>query len=233
MTTPKHLAWQADNHGTLMLHPFPKDPSTYVYLQGRRPYCDRGHWEWGSLGIFADHRLAPSYYFMRQETARAEVEAWLARVSGQAYQGPTLADLPNQGRALFQEPHGQTQGWAWAPDEKGGLQVRASDPQSGKPVVLKLEEIQGVGGPAWRVTAEGVPNLDDADRFPRIYLDLAHAKQEVEDFLAWRLLKVACEIPHRFENETRPLNHGLVQRLTTWENRPESPTPKAKRPRPR
>lgn len=216
MNTPSPLAWQADDHGTLMLHLSSSEGGPYVYLQGRRPYCDRGHWEWGSMGISANHRQAPSYYFMRLDTAQAEVEAWLGRLVGQAHQGPTLADLPNEGRALFQQPQGQDLGWAWAPGDKAHtLNAHALDPASGEPVVLTLTETQGETGPLWTLTQQGVPNADDADRFPRVYLDLGHAQQEAEDFLAWRLLKVACEYPRRFElGESRPLNDALAQALS-------------------
>lgn len=168
MNTSSPLAWQADDHGTLMLHLSSSEEGPYVYLQGRRPYCDRGHWEWGSLGIVANHRQAPSYYFMRLDTAQAEVEAWLGRLVGQVHQGPTLADLPNEGRTLFQQRHGQDLGWAWAPGDKAHtLNAHAVNPSTGEPVVLTITETHGETGPLWTLTHQGVPNADDADRFPR------------------------------------------------------------------
>lgn len=228
------LAWQSDDYGTLLLHPQPENPHVYLYLQPRRPYCDRGHWEWGNLGIVYDRREAPSYYFMRQEVLRAEVEAWLGRLTGLRYEGPRFRDLPDEGRRPFQQAHGRDQGWAWGPsDSPHALEARAEDPATGTPVVLTLTEYEGRQGPVWTLTQTGVPNLDDADRFPRTYLSLEHAQQEVEDFLAWRLLKVACEFPDRFEGVVHPLPAELSSRLAQWDPRAldEALKPRSRRPK--
>lgn len=223
------LAWQSDSYGTLLLHLSADEQGGYAYIQARRPYCDRGHWEWGNLGIDANHRQAPSYYFMRQAVAQAEVEAWLGRLTGQSYTGPRLADLPNAGEGPFSQPNGKEQGWAWGLGAlPRSLEVHAKDPESGAQVSLVLTESEGDTGPLWTLTQQGLPNIDDADRFPRVYLDLTHARQEVEDFLAWRLLKVACELPYPLEEGIRrPLPAELAQRLETWG---QAPSPEA-RPR--
>lgn len=228
------LAWKSDDYGTLLLHPQPDNPHVYVYLQPRRPYCDRGHWEWGNLGIVYDRREAPSYYFMRQEVLRAEVEAWLGRLAGMRHEGLTLAELPAQFETPFKQSQGRDAGWQWKTGEKPGtVQAHAKDPTTGNPVVLTLTETDGRGGPIWTLTQEGVPNLDDADRFPRTYLDLGHAHQEVEDFLAWRLLKVACEFPDRFEGVVHPLPAELSSRLAQWDPRAldEAHKPRSRRPK--
>lgn len=41
----------------------------------------------------------------------------------------------------------------------------------------------------WYVKCE-LPDLDDADRFPRYYMDFNRAMGETEDFLKWRLWKI-------------------------------------------
>lgn len=105
-------AWTPDDYGTLNLHPV---PGAHAWIQGRRPYCDRGHWEWGATGVPADHRLAPSYYFMRLDVAQAEVEGFLAR----ALFGESLV-LANA--HLLQALPGQTlhpdqPDWHWVRDD--------------------------------------------------------------------------------------------------------------------
>ena len=39
----------------------------------------------------------------------------------------------------------------------------------------------------WYAVVDGIGNLDDADAFPRFYMDLDRAKQELAEWLAWRL----------------------------------------------
>lgn len=216
MNTPTP-AWNSDEYDTLLLHPKTGDAGLYVYMQARRPYCDRGHWEWGNMGINYDRQEAPSYYFMRQAVLRAEVEAWLGRLAGEQQAGPRLADLANGGEARFEQSNGQALGWAWSPGRAAHtLEAHATLPSGDAAVVLTLTEHEGTGGPVWTLTQEGVPNLDDADRFPRTYLNLNHAKQEAEDFLAWRLLKVASEYHDRFEDVHHPLPLELAKRLEDW-----------------
>jgi len=153
---------------------------------------------------------------------------------GHAAQGPHLAELPARLETPFEQPQGRDAGRKWKTGEKPGtVQAHAKDPNTGNPVVLTLTETEGRGGPIWTLTQEGVPNLDDADRFPRTYLDLGHAQQEVEDFLAWRLLKVACEFPDRFEGVVHPLPADLASRLAHWDPMvlDEAPKPRSRRPK--
>ncbi len=41
----------------------------------------------------------------------------------------------------------------------------------------------------WRVQVDAVPDLDEQDAFPRYFMRLSTAKQELVEFLAWRLHK--------------------------------------------
>jgi hypothetical protein len=45
----------------------------------------------------------------------------------------------------------------------------------------------------WQVGVECVPYLDEADAFPRYFMRLEVAKQELVEFLAWRLFKSRVE----------------------------------------
>jgi hypothetical protein len=59
----------------------------------------------------------------------------------------------------------------------------------------------------WQVNVD-VPNLDDADGFPRYYMKKDVAISETEAFLRWRLFK-----------EGTPAPKGLLDRMldSTWE----------------
>ncbi len=233
MTTSTPLAWQADDHGTLILRPHAQDPTAYVYLQGRRPYCDRGHWEWGCSGILADHTQAPSYYFMRLETARQEVEAWLGRLAGLPYKGHTLIDLPTPWEAPFEQEPGRSLGWEWK-SGAGSRMVHAhvTDPNTGAAVVLTITENAGLHGPVWTVTQEGLANVDASDRFPRVYMSLAHAQEETEAFLAWRLLEAACEHPHRLtSSEEAAVSPAIAQALGSLVEADGNPVVRRRGPR--
>lgn len=41
----------------------------------------------------------------------------------------------------------------------------------------------------WRAGIECVPSLDEHDEFPRYFMRLRTAKQEIVEFLSWRLFK--------------------------------------------
>lgn len=209
-TDARPLAWESDEYGTSMLR-FPD--GSYVWLQARQPYCDRGHWEWGSMGLPCDG-TEPSYYFMTLEHAREQVKRWVDHTRGISVPPPDNTPPDNQ---LFSHPVGQENGWRWiqqphkllavADQARLELSWASSDPSS---VVL---------------TASGIDTLDESDRFPRHYQGLATAVAEVEAFLAWRLRQVPAEIPGPLSDPPRP-PMLLPEQLPTT-------TPPARRARPR
>jgi len=42
----------------------------------------------------------------------------------------------------------------------------------------------------WYAKVEGIPGIDEADKFPRYYMDLSAAMDEMKSWLCWRLYKV-------------------------------------------
>lgn len=61
----------------------------------------------------------------------------------------------------------------------------------------------------WQAHVDGIPSIDHADSFPRYFMRLSVAKQEMGEWLAWRLFKVRAE---PFEYPT--LIDRLVERKT-------------------
>lgn len=43
----------------------------------------------------------------------------------------------------------------------------------------------------WSGNVQGIGSIDEADRFPRYYMDLDRAKAEMEEWLEWRLKQEA------------------------------------------
>lgn len=201
------LRWESDEYGTSVLR---LPDGAYVWLQGRRPYCDRGHWEWGSIGLPHDGD-EPSHYFMTLAIAREQVERFVATRLGLDLPAPDQTH-PSNGQ-LFDHAVGRTQDWRWVHQPNKLLAVAGQatlelswDPKNPAAVVL---------------IASGIDGLDSADCFPRNYIGLAAAVKEVESFLAWRLSKVPEEIPG-------PLNHQPLPPVLL----PDSlPAPKPRRTR--
>lgn len=208
MTIP---SWKSDVHGTLVL---PGDllgaPDGFAWLQGRQHYCDRGHWDWGTQGI-AVHALKeaapmPAHYFMHLENGRLEIEAWLARGLGAAHSGRTIETL-SEGDIDFQAPNTKGEGWSW---ERDGNTLHAMIEREEQKVQATITQQDTPSGPVFVFDVQsGIPTLDDADCFPRSYMDLDRALDEAENFFSWRLLKVPTQSPYRFENTEIPLSTPL------------------------
>lgn len=194
---PKQAHWTCDDYGTTNLR---TPAGGHIWMQARRPYCDRGHWEWGSTGLPHDPGITPSYYFMDLERGRDEIERWLGRVLGGEQAPCTLPQISGS----FTREDGREAGWQWRQDGKRLVaeagQVRLllrPDPASGSLVM----------------TADGIESLDDSDRFPRRYLDGATAVAEAEDFLAWRLLQHPTQIPGPLAHAPIPVSQRLAEQL--------------------
>lgn len=202
--------WECDEHGTQVLR-LDILGGGYLWIQGRRPYCDRGHWEWGFEGLHQRNidLPAPSYYYMRKERLMEELETWLSRLCGAALKDETF---PAQTSA-FSQGHGAQPGWEWTPHTDGTLTAFIGQP--GKPTVKALiERVEGRSGTHFVFTLpEGDLNLDHSDRFPRVYMRLETAMAEAEELLGWRLLKLPAEIPHPLSEPARPV--GELLKLST------------------
>lgn len=201
----KPLAWTLDERGILNLKPHIQGLEAHLWVQARRTYCDRGHWEWGAVSVIQDPALArePAYYFMRWETAVEEVELWLARQLNGAT-GKAVESIPLLGTeaADFSQAVGQARGWQWR-DAGRNRRVAEAD---GAQATLSL-----TGTGQVRVEMAGVAGLDHADLFPRHYLSLANAVAETEAFLAWRLLEVPTQIPGPLAVEAPAVGEALAQ----------------------
>lgn len=83
-------------------------------------------------------------------------------------------------------------GWFWACDGAGTLyELRAK--QHGT-LLAWIDRRPGYCDRGhWRAGVECVPTIDEADQFPRYFMRLAVAKQELVEFLAWRLFKSKVE----------------------------------------
>lgn len=196
------MDWQCDEHGTQNLNPVIDGVRGHVWIQARRPYCDRGHWEWGNMGLRIDRSTlpTPSYYFMHRDNAVAEIEEWVARMQGATSPTRSIDDLGETG---FSQAQGIEQGWHWRRNEQGALMAIASN--EGGLVQLALREVQVQGGPAFVLAVEAGMEHDGADCFPRTYLDLDRAIMETEAFLAWRLLQKPTAIPGPIQESDRPV----------------------------
>lgn len=188
MNLPSH--WLPDQYGILNLNFTCNGRDTHVWLRARQPYCDRGHWDWGNMGV-GYSPLQPSHYFHHLHIAAAEIESFLRRVEGervvdQSMEAPGAATHPNA------EPD-----WAWESAPEGGFVLKAPSPEG--EASLHITPIDDLGERTWRVNASGISSLDDADLFPRHYIHLKHAVVESEAFLAWRLHQRPAEHPGRLD----------------------------------
>jgi hypothetical protein len=204
MDTP---SWKSEDHGTLVLNGSAIGQGEgFVWIQARRAYCDRGHWDWGIQGLPFQPDIAPtpSYYFMRMDNGVAEIEAWLSRQMGATYQGRTLADMDDSAAFARNQPMSGT----W---EKQGNTLMTRLPSSEGNVQATLTEKQTLSGPVFVFDIQGISSIDDSDRFPRAYMDLDRALDEIESFFSWRLLQVPSEIPARLEDINKPMGETLLQ----------------------
>lgn len=81
----------------------------------------------------------------------------------------------------------------WKLDEYGYWNIHTADP-SGWPVHVWLEPRNSYCDRGhWKASVDGIVGLDAADCFPRYYMRLEVAKQEMADWLRWRLFKQRAE----------------------------------------
>lgn len=213
------FAWTPDEYGTLMLSSEDKGESWNLWIQGRRPYCDRGHWEWGYTGVPGKEKTPDvSYYFMRQETAQAELEEWLhRRMKGEAHRKGKIENLSPEQLILQHEASSQLKSNWVIKSEKTleyHLQYRDQD------IVARIKEKKSDTGRYWVLDVENL-DIDGSDCFPRNYLILDHAIQETEDFFVWRMLKQAIEIPEPIVGNRRPVTDFLANTLAKKTKRTE------------
>lgn len=204
METSLSPCWNADPHGSYGLHcPSPMGGEAHVWIQGRRPYCDRGHWEWGNMGLPMQEmrKDQPSYYFMHLDVALAEVESWLGR-HGLAPPSPSTHTAPEERAFRLEGPDGVLSS-AWS--QVDGATWKAQVGTQAAPVVATLEEQPSPKGPVFVLSVSGIDTLDDSDAFPRTYLQADHAQKEAEAFLAWRLLRQPAAVPGPIQLPPRPL----------------------------
>lgn len=181
------LKWHCDEYGVNNL----VGPQGELLWINKRPvYCDRGHWELGSVGFRSDPQ--PALYFHREVTAQREAELWLAR---------------SLGRPIPEGDVSCPMGWN---EIESTLWQRVVEGPHG-PVVCQLVRSGDETNPVWEWTIpEGLDKhpdqLDGSDAFPRHFLRAEHAVAEVEDFLMWRLDKVPAEIPGPLERPDEPVS---------------------------
>lgn len=189
--------WHSDEHGTYNLKA--SRPALHVYIQPRRPYCDRGHWQLNWIGLPQPDSHVASLYFHRLESAITEAERWVHRgLTGQA----AVPACPDIETALAQRStslpwHRTAQGWE--------IQING--------LTMTLEEQATAAGPLWRWDASlkgphGLEGLDDSDAFPRYFLDPAVALDEAECFRQWRLEQAPIEHPQAIALPPRAVKLG-------------------------
>lgn len=204
------LSWQGDEHGTLCLHP-DGPGGGFAWIQARRPYCDRGHWDWGSQGIEVDatHVRAPSYYFMHLDNAIAEVESWLLALRGQ----------PTASEPIDETVDERVRGTGW---ERVDDRLEAIVPGPDGLVNARITAGQDRAGTVFELAIDGIASLDDSDRFPRHYRNLDVALTEANDFLAWRLTEIPADKPRSLHDYSRPVGQELGQVLGKPARRPRA-----------
>lgn len=211
-SVPRPWVWQTDSYGVDNLH---DDMGRHLWVMARRPYCDRGHWEVGSLGPMGAAR--PSMYFHHVDLARAEAERWLVQALGQAV--PVSA---------MKWPRG----WVKGDAPEGGRRWSCSGPHG--EAVFQLAPVHVAGQPMWELSVvAGLDrpgnHLDEADRFPRHFFDPATAVRETQAFARWRLFREPVTTPGPLVLPDRPVDRS------TWKSSPETsseqPPSRSSRPR--
>lgn len=189
--TPPIWTWQTDAYGVDNLH---GEAGRHVWVMARRPYCDRGHWEVGSMGPMGP--LRPSLYFHHLDLARSEAACWMAWAHGQ--RAPVSA---------MKWPRGWIRGEA----TEGGRRWSCRGPQGD--VVFQLAPILVHGQPMWELSVpEGLDrpgnHLDEADRFPRHFFDPLTAVRETQAFARWRLFQEPVTVPGPLDLPDRPVDRS-------------------------
>lgn len=198
------LAWHPDSFGTYNLF---LDNNEHLWVQARPPYCDRGHWQLGSIGFRYPNGIEPSLYFQHIDTAIEEGELWAARLKGNPITWDCEESIPTDLK----------HSWDF---EKGCFKTQIST--SNGSVDVCIQALGNETDPLWKLTIEGIDTLDEADAFPRHYLRLDHATHEAEAFLEWRLNRIPSESPGFIERPSQPvasyvqkaLMHSLKAKLS-------------------
>lgn len=179
------MVWRADDTGAYSLMPVSTSETGHVWIQGRRPYCDRGHWEWGHMGLpmQAAFAVQPSYYFMHFDTALAAVEDWLIRRNGGGEPSPGRLRVGPCTNAPLDRTLPE-----WSLTGGGVCTVwQAPDGSAATATIHPVPE-------GFELSVSGV-EADAADLFPRHFARAEWAQKEAEAFLMWRLHRKPAEVP--------------------------------------
>jgi hypothetical protein len=193
MKTP--LVWQSDEDKAYNLN---GPTGGLFWILPRQPYCDRGHWELGALGVSLP--VSPSLYFHHFEVAQREAELWLAK---------------SMGRPLSERPARCPDTWdVMATD----VWVRRAT-QGDHPVECHLTRTGPANDRLWTWTIpvglDAHPDrLDASDAFPRHFLRAEHAVREMEAFLRWRLEKIPTVVPGKIHRPDEPVSEVLREQLS-------------------
>lgn len=207
----KNLVWQSDDDGAYTLRG-PKEE--FLWILPRQPYCDRGHWELGMLGVYL--HVSASLYFHHFEVAQREAELWLAKSVGRPL-AERVAHCPD----------------TW--EEEDTRTWRRAAEHDGKVVECVLSRTGPLTDPLWTWTIpvglKSHPDiLDASDAFPRHFLRAEHAVREVEAFLRWRLEKIPTVVPGRIQLPDEPVPEVVRDHITHVELKPATSLSRRNRP---
>ena len=158
-----------------------------VFIQPRPHYCDRGHFSLGfqSVRFHADpvtgRAVEPSLYHHDADVAVSEGALWAQWLVGKQNVSVDEESLPTSDR--------MTWGRTYIKDENEVPCVVFKGILNGQTPLAVISERMVDEVRIWSLDVEGVPDLDEADVFPRHFLRLEHAALEAESFFKWRLLK--------------------------------------------
>lgn len=187
--------WQSDSFGTYNLY---LDGGKHLFIQARPYYCDRGHWSLGSSGFSFIDGIEPSLYFHRMDTAISEAELWAAKLNNQPIFWDCEEPFPNDAKLNW-----TLKGHTYKTEVKTDDGI----------IHIQVDALNTELDPLWKLSIEGMENLDGGDGFPRHFLRLEHAISEAEDFLTWRLEKKPIEIPDPIERPEQSLPPYILKAL--------------------
>lgn len=148
---------------------------------------------------------SPSYYFMRKERLREELEEWVLRATGNKTQGPGVSSIGATAPMTAQAALPLGASWEKTSENTLETLIELADAD---PVRASVREIQSSTGPVFVFDVQGL-EVDGSDRFPRAYLNLTRAMEEAEEFFAWRLLKTPAQTPGPLQDPDRPVGAAL------------------------